>query len=739
MTLRNQTWWVTGIALVGLFTLLLSVSSTILLQGFTELEKQAVENNVSRLVNALAEQFNNLLIEAEDYAIWDDTYAYMETHDKGYLQSNFAESTFKALNLSLLVILDTHGKIVFGTHYDTIHEQFGPIVPHFDPISPHFLKHLQQKSTLTQNINENGKFFGFLLLPQQIMLIASSPILTTDEQGPSRGTLIMGRNLDDAQMRRLEQITHLPVKVQRLDKHDLPADFAKARTALLNQQRIIQLLDNNHIAGYILTKDIYQQPAALLRVAMPRTIYQQGLTSLWILSSFVLGLAIVFAGFLLWLFERLILARLAQLSHEVTQIETSGHLTTVTVRGNDELSYLATGINKMLNALHTSNEQVRQSEASLAEAQHIAHLGNWEWDRVNKHFFCSDEIYRIFGLKPQSITPTYSLFLSYIHPDDRRKVSNTFKKAIAQQKPCNLEYRIVQQGGKTRFIHTQGEMKLHKPEQMLCLIGTLQDITQLKQAQAETLRVLDENRFLIHRSMVIQEEELKKVAHELHDEFGQCITAIQADAETIAALSVRQDLDNLTRCQKIKPSADAILSISSRAYEVVHSLMRQLRPSGLDELGLVEALHHLVTTWQKRHKYIRCTLTSEGDLYHLGETVNIHLYRIVQESLTNIAKYAKATQVFIHLNSEPIQQILTLCIRDNGRGMYLTQHKRGLGLIGMRERAQALEGDLQLESAPGDGVKITLTIPIAEQYLQRHRKWIHQEETGTKNDSSAVS
>jgi PAS domain S-box-containing protein len=731
MTLRQKTLWITGIALVGLLVLLLSFSSTILLKGFTELEKQAVAENVSRLVNALAEQFNNLLTEAEDYAVWDDTYNYMETRNENYIKSNFVEETFKSLNLSCLVMLDTDGEMIFGKSYDSNQNQFAPI-------SSYFLKPLKEKNLFTQNIYESNKFFGFLLLPEQIMLIASYPILTSDEQGPNRGTLIMGRELDETQMDRLTQLTHLSVTVQRLDNANLPPDFAKAYLALSNQQQVVQILDDKHIAGYILTKDIYQQPAALLRVAMPRKIYQQGLTSLYALSGFVLIFAVVCVGLVLWLFERLILARLATLSHEVMQMNVTDNLSTVTVEGSDELAHLATAINNMLKALHASNEQVRYSEASLAEAQRIAHVGNWEWDIINNRLNCSDEIYRIFGLKPQSITPTTELFLSYVHPNDRHKVSLILQKIANEEQPCHLEHRIVQQNGTIRFIHTQGEIIKNNTGQIVRIIGILQDITELKQAQAETVRLLNENRFLIHRSMAMKEEELKRLAYELHDEFGQCITAMQADAETIADLAARKQQQPLITLNKIHLSANAILEISSHAYDVVHALMQQLRPSGLDELGLVEALRDLTSTWQARHKKTRCIFRATSELHHLGETINIHLYRIVQECLTNIAKYAQASYVSIQLSVDSIKEILILCVQDNGQGMNIIQHKRGLGLIGMRERAKALEGNLQLESAPGDGVKITLTIPIAEDYLQKHRKWEHRTETGKKNEYSSV-
>jgi glucose-6-phosphate-specific signal transduction histidine kinase len=440
-----------------------------------------------------------------------------------------------------------------------------------------------------------------MLLSGQLLLVASRPILPSQGEGTSQGTLIMGRFLNAEERQRLNRLTDLSLTVQLLNNNQaLPDEFAKARTLLLNKRMVVQTLNENTIAGYVLIKDVYQQPVALLRIELPREIYQEGLASLRYLSAVVLIVALAFAGLILWLFERLVLARLAVLSNEVRHIRTSDDFLTVTVKGQDELAHLATTINNMLSALQASHTRLRQSEA-------------------------------------------------------------------------------------------------------------------------ETLRLLEENRFLIYHSMEIQEDERRYLARELHDEFGQCITAIQADAEAIAELAQESSTtDNVTA--KIKISADAILTVSAHIYDVVHTLMRQLRPSGLDELGLVEILQEMVRTWQARHPETRCTLTTQGKLDQLGETVNITLYRVMQECLTNVAKYANASQVTITLEANSVTQQLILKVQDNGQGMSLTKPRRGLGLIGIRERTQALEGHLQLESSEGQGMKITLTIPIAEEYQQKRRK-----------------
>jgi len=225
----------------------------------------------------------------------------------------------------------------------------------------------------------------------------------------------------------------------------------------------------------------------------------------------------------------------------------------------------------------------------------------------------------------------------------------------------------------------------------------------LQQEKSHSTKLLKENRQLIHYSLQIQELERKHLARELHDELGQCLTAIQADAELI------RDLSN--KDPRITTSATAIMEVSSRVYDVVHSMMHRLRPGVLDNLGLVEALKDEIKAWETRNIETDCSFTTDGDLSQLGEHTNITLYRIVQECLTNISKHANAKHVSISLIKH--HQKLLLEVQDNGNGFISREYNKGLGLIGMRERVESLNGSLQLNSKPGEGLSICISVPLS--------------------------
>ena len=226
---------------------------------------------------------------------------------------------------------------------------------------------------------------------------------------------------------------------------------------------------------------------------------------------------------------------------------------------------------------------------------------------------------------------------------------------------------------------------------------------QLENAESQSRSLLVENRNLIHTSLNVQEEERRHLARELHDELGQCITAIQADAESINDLSRECD-------QRIETSARAILDVSSRIYAVVHDMMQRLRPAVLDDLGLVEALKEELSAWLDRNPEIETRLDVAGNLDDLDERINITIYRIVQECLTNITRHAGAGRVSISLSGDI--DSLVLSVSDNGRGLDMSLPSDGLGLIGMRERAEGLGGEFMLESEQGAGATIRVRIPL---------------------------
>ncbi len=208
-----------------------------------------------------------------------------------------------------------------------------------------------------------------------------------------------------------------------------------------------------------------------------------------------------------------------------------------------------------------------------------------------------------------------------------------------------------------------------------------------------------QNHKLTQQLITLQEEERKNLARELHDEFGQCLTAINTDASVISKVADK-------KYPEIKESALAISQLSKHLIDMVSGLLQQLRPGILDELGLSPALLDLVDTWKSRHKDIACGINLTGIHDDLSEANSVAIYRLVQESLTNVARHSEATKVEIEvyrltqLGKEGIEVI----VKDNGKG-FIAKHTSGFGLPGMRERVEGLGGNFAIQSERGTEIK----------------------------------
>jgi glucose-6-phosphate-specific signal transduction histidine kinase len=237
------------------------------------------------------------------------------------------------------------------------------------------------------------------------------------------------------------------------------------------------------------------------------------------------------------------------------------------------------------------------------------------------------------------------------------------------------------------------------------------EVVMRNEAQARLSESLAEQRRLAQRYVLLQEAERKALARELHDELGQYLNAIKIDA-----VALRDD-ESPSEARRL--SATSIITNADHVYGTVGGLIRRLRPVGLDELGLAAALEHIVDGARARAPSTRFNLAIEGDVEHLGETSDLTIYRLVQEGLTNCAKHAAASNVEIQLVRSRITQrdSIVLTMTDNGSGANWAAdagRKDGLGLVGMRERVEALGGELHITTAPGYGFRFVASFPLEE-------------------------
>lgn len=362
MTIRTRTLVTTGATLLAAVVALYVVLSSIVLNGFANVERQNDRLDVSRVLEALTTQVTSLNSLASDWANWNDTYDWVLRPTAAYASDNLNVPTLSGMGLNAVVYTQRDGRVMFAKGINVAGSRFLPV--------PKGLLALMRPNSRLECCPQPGQVVkGLVALPQGIMEVVSRPILTSQGTGPSHGTLLFGQWLEPLNSQRLQTVVHYPISLEPYASSALPKDFRAVRARLTAQNPILlRAASATTMIGYAVVDDVFGRPALLLRVDLPRTTYQEAQVSLryLVLSLVVVGGVVILATFLL--LERLVLARLARLTRGVAAVGAQGDLSgRVELDGTDELGNLAATFNRTLEALKASLQREEVLERQVAE------------------------------------------------------------------------------------------------------------------------------------------------------------------------------------------------------------------------------------------------------------------------------------------------------------------------------------------------------------------------------------
>ncbi len=306
------------------------------------------------------------------------------------------------------------------------------------------------------------------------------------------------------------------------------------------------------------------------------------------------------------------------------------------------------------------------------------------------------------GLKPEQVVNKY--LDEVIPPDSLPLVLSKYGTAIKSK--THLQWEETSEypsGTKTGLVSVtpvNDENGVYNR-----LIGFVHDITERKNAERDLDRMNTQLRNLSNHIQTMSELERTSIAREIHDVLGQQMTALKYD---IAWLKKRKDLD--------KEMTERIEGMNSLVDETMNSIRKvssELRPKILDDLGLNAAIEWYVTQFEK-NTGIKCVIDSELEDHVFENAVSITIYRILQEALTNVARHSNATQVEIFAKADPERVVLE--IRDNGKGITLEEKQKSTsyGLLGMKERARMIGGEVVVEGREHTGTRVVFTLPLKQ-------------------------
>ncbi len=343
-----------------------------------------------------------------------------------------------------------------------------------------------------------------------------------------------------------------------------------------------------------------------------------------------------------------------------------------------------------------TNDELRESEERLRHLLESTDIIPWEADAETWRFtYVGPQAVRILGY-PIDRWFEEGFWDAHIHPDDREWAIEFCLRSSRRFERYDFEYRMVSVDGAVVWLHDLVQVVSESGRPKL-LRGFMVDITERKRAH-QALRDLS------GRLIRAQEDERRRIARELHDEFNQRLALLAIDLETLG-----RDLP--------APSAEVAEQVRALSAQVrqlssdVHRLSHELHPSKLDQLGLVTSLGSLCRELADKHG-LRIDFSHRSVPRSIPGDVALCLYRVAQEGLQNVVKHSAATQTRVRLDGRA--EAIRLRISDTGVGFNVESPKQdqGLGLVSMRERVRLVNGEFAIESAPARGTRIDVRVPL---------------------------
>jgi PAS domain S-box-containing protein len=359
------------------------------------------------------------------------------------------------------------------------------------------------------------------------------------------------------------------------------------------------------------------------------------------------------------------------------------------------------GMSQDITERRREEERVRLSEALLAQAEHMANLGSWEFDLKAEKTTLSKSLLRLYGLDC-SAEFTREWYWEQVHPSDRRRARILANRGWRNGKPFVYMARFHRPNGRTRVHFVRGVPILGPKKRPIGSIGVVQDITDQR-------RVVQDLRRLSQEVMRTRDQERREAARALHESAGQSLAALKM---TLGRLK-RAMTDDGDKAEQLWKSAVDLTEAAVREVRTVSYLMH---PPLLDEAGLAAALRWYVTGFTDRSG-IDVSLEVDDHVGRQSEEIETTVFRMVQEALTNVHRYSGSRKAWIRIMRSGGR--IRAEVRDEGRGLQVDSKALtkaaplGVGISGMRERVEQLGGTFELESAPGRGTTLRATLPLA--------------------------
>ncbi|MBW4627042.1 MAG: AAA family ATPase [Brasilonema octagenarum HA4186-MV1] len=336
---------------------------------------------------------------------------------------------------------------------------------------------------------------------------------------------------------------------------------------------------------------------------------------------------------------------------------------------------------------------LRQSEEQRRLAMNVSYIGAWDWNMVENTIDWDDNHIRLLGLVPGEVESSYQAWRDRVHPEEIDRIEQAITASLETHTDFEAEYRVIHPDGSIHWLVGRGRGIYNEAGQPVRMLGVLIDISEQRNAALRERKRAEQASIL---------EERNRMAREIHDTLAQSFTGILLQVQ--AATQVLADDPEATQAH-----LEMIDELARTGLAEARRSVAALRPQLLEEGNLENALHRLVTQMRSTIDTV-VIYETQGTAYALPADVENNLLRIGQEALTNAIKYACAGEIRVELLYNDTHCILR--VKDDGRGFGVGSAlwSSGFGLLGMSERAERIGAQLTIQSQPGQGTEIIVTI-----------------------------
>jgi len=349
-------------------------------------------------------------------------------------------------------------------------------------------------------------------------------------------------------------------------------------------------------------------------------------------------------------------------------------------------------------------EELRQSEMRLKEAQATAHISSWEIDLTTNIHTWSDELYRIFGLNNGDAKASAELFLSFMHPDDADFAQKKIEEAFVLFEDSSFNFRFIPKDARLKYGYTGYKFEFDKKGNPVRIFGIVQDITERKEAE-EALKFLEkemlnqkiqEQKKITRAILKAQEKERNHLGQELHDNINQ----ILAGSKLYLGIAGNKN-------PELKDLVKYPMELIDNSIEEIRLLCRNLvtPQKNIDLEVLILDLFNIVRKNTRTKTNFEYSMPNE----FLSDDLKLNIYRIIQEQISNIMKYAEAGNINISIKEN--DNVISVIVEDNGKGFNVSEKRKGIGFSNMINRIESYNGTVDIKSSAGKGCKITVLIP----------------------------